>query len=227
MKHGAYARTVPVIRAGPLKEDEEEVRAFYEGVVAEFKPGDSTILQAMAWDIASLQWSQVRLRKWEADGYSLPEDQVDVYQPDRNAYFAREREKAADVLERLGDPELASGDLRPALIALIQVTEVDRNLISTVESLRGRNQLLSVLLGFIRDHYRDTERAIQQLDLEAARHRNLERDRRVSDSFGAARTEAVSEFTRSLQDARARISRELDRAITRYQLTREALKRLE
>lgn len=225
MKHGAYANNIPYIAYGPLREDPEEVISFYRGVEADLQPGDSVILRAQVREIASLQWRLFRLQKWEADGYSAPESQTEEYEPDRIAYFASEREFASEVLQRLGDRELDRDEIRRALIALAQVTKkADLAYITTAERMVGRQQLLSGLIAFIDEFYDgDIDRAQSRLAAQARLLRQTEWERRHWDSLVGARLETSSDFTRSLLDAISRTSRELDRAMTRYRLTKQTL----
>ena len=182
-------------------------------------------LKAQVREIANLQWRLFRLQKWEADGYSLPENQTEEYEPDLSAHFATERELASDVLERLGDSELSRDEIRRALKALVQVTdEADRKYITRVERLTDRDRMLSALMVFVDEYYAgDLEKAGSQLIDGARVLRQRDWEKRHWDSLVGARVEMSSDFTRSLLDAKARTSRELDRAIARYLLTREVL----
>lgn len=228
MKHGAYAREVPFISFGPLREDPEEVAAFYKGVEADLQPGTSTTLNAQVREIANLQWKLLRLEKWEVDGYSVPEGQTEVYEPDKSMYFALERELACEVLDSLGDPTHGSPELRRALVALVQVTEdAESDYLIVVNRLRGVDRVLSTLISFIDRYYGTVGRAYARLAAEASRHHGQDREGRLWDSLVGARVETSSDFTRCLLDAKARTSRELDRALARYRLTKETLMSME
>jgi hypothetical protein len=77
LKHGVWARTIPVIETGPLSEDRAEIDEFRTAIFEELDP--QTVLEEIsATRIANLAWRVVgRLPRWEAnalcDGRLLPE----------------------------------------------------------------------------------------------------------------------------------------------------------
>jgi len=221
--HGAYA--IEAIDFGPLKEDREEVLAFYRGVDVDLVPGASTLLRAQAQEVANFQWKLWRLRKWETMAYEVTEDYLGVYEPDRHARLAESQEFAARIIESLEDPDVTRDDLRRAFVILVELTlDRDDEFVYFVEHLQLRSTVMGKLRDFISENCNGTERAIGRLRWEASNHRSLEQSIRSGDSGRAARREISSDFTRSLLDTIARTSRELDRAIVRYQFSKELLK---
>lgn len=222
--HGGYIKGFHVIDLGPLKEDREEVLAFYRGVDADLNPGQSMILQAQALEIAGLQWSLRRLQKWASRGYSVLDGQLGDYEPDRRALLAERREGAAKTLSALEDADLDRDEVRDAFINLVEITlDRDDSYNEFVKSIQSRDKLLALLRDFVSEHYKSMERAVEKLRLEVKSHRDVDRELRSPDSRIWARHEMSSDFTRSHLDAIARTSRELDRALARYRLTKQTL----
>lgn len=217
-KHGYWARSLSAIDHGPLREDPDELIQFHEAYVAELKPGGKLILRQAALDVADKAWRLTRAQRWEAEGYSG----ADYGTPD--AAIAAElrsgasrHRRQAETVRQFPDPAVSYDDLEWALCTLsfaVGMSEEDLDWIEEAEP----PALVEALASLISEHFDNQEEAASSLDARAAQQEAEARE--VEDMWrpDIIRREMDTPFARNAERLVSHASRELDRALRRYDI---------
>lgn len=216
IKHGLYSTRPAYIVGGSLREDQEEAKAFYEGITATLEPGDNPFLIHLAGHVATLFWRELRGRRWEADA-------LDITTGDTGygvAIWASQAEglRAAAATVRLTpDDDPAVADARDALGWLESLPEVRGKHTSDIPDDAPDEVVLKALFSVIERWFEnDDEVAAQALEREVAM-----KERAIAEEYEQDRPQAVhaivsSDLLRNLERGQAHISRETDRSLRRF-----------
>jgi hypothetical protein len=215
IKSGYWARVLRAVDRGPLREDPNELQEFIDAYFTELDPGNSVICRQAALDVADKAWRLTRAQRWEAEGYSGAD-----YRTMEAASAAQLRFRAglyrrqAEAVRGLPDPAASDDDLEGALCSLsfaVGMSEEDLDWIEDAD----RTEMVEGLATLISSHFADQEDAASQLDKRAAdddEHAGV-----VENTWrpGIIREE-LEGFARTAERMISHASRELDRALRRY-----------
>lgn len=220
-KHGGWARSLRAIDQGPLREDPRELEEFVNAYLAELNPGTSIVRRQAALDVADKAWRLTRAQRWEAEGYSAADyGALESTGAAWMRFHARRDRILAQALRQFPDDALSDDEVEDVLYTLgfaVGMSEEDLEWVETAD----RNAVDDGLATLLGEHFGDQHEAAVYLETRAAEtddEASTEEDMRRPD---AIRRELDGSFARNAERLVSHASRELDRAMKRYQVLTE------
>lgn len=168
--HGGYAKDVPVITSGPMKESRDQVEEFHDGFISDLGPGDSPSLVELARDAAAAMWRHLRVTRWEACAYSS-EELLGGGLADASwlEILASNDRSAADTIRRLGAQDLVLAELWNCLACVgFHPAVLGDDAWTKLPERAGSQQVLSALLQLLGTHFESHDNAALLMEGRAA-----------------------------------------------------------
>lgn len=220
-KHGGWARSLRAIDQGPLREDPYELEEFVNAYVAELKPGASLILRQAALDCADKAWRLTRAQRWETQGYTAADYGTREAAGAALMRFNAGRDRRlAEAVRRIPDTAVSDDHLEDALFSLgfaVGMSEEDLDWVEEAD----RSAVVEGLTVLISQHFGDQDEAALYLESRAADQEAKATTVEETWRPDVIRRELDGSFARNAERLVSHASRELDRAMKRYQVLTE------
>jgi len=214
-KHGGYRKLVTPITRGPLREDPDELSAFYT-MMLESLGAETPLEQALAGEVVRLLWRKLRLGHWEAYALSGLSADAEDAQPRHHRFLATMYELASRIIEH-PDEEYSTEDLGWGIGMVFNHPDTDDSVWEAVPDDAPPEALRALLERVIAEVWGGDRKAVTAW-LETQRQK-VDQSATIGDELArenAALKTVSSEFMPRLIAAEAHDDRTFQRALDRY-----------
>jgi hypothetical protein len=217
LRHGLYGTNPSVVAGGILQEDPDAAAAFHADIIASLDPGEDPLLQYQAGHIATLLWRELRSRRWEADGLDVPTKDGTAYGIAIWTQQSNNLRAAVRAIRDTPDVDPTFDEAVNAYCTLAFNSGVSEEQVTAVVEGPEPGSVVRALIDLIEaDYNNEPEAAIAKLLPQIEMREQSIRATLAADRPGAVRAVLAGDFLKCLERAQAHVSREIDRALKRF-----------